>query len=112
MRTIGRTLFCAAFAVALAASAGAAEQVTASIVIKNHTFSPKELSVPAGKRVVLTVDNQDDQPEEFESHSLKVEKVILGKSKGTVRFGPLKPGSYGFFGEFHEATAQGSVVAK
>lgn len=109
---IARTLVCAAFAALAAAPAGAAEQVTASIVIKNHSFQPKALSVPAGKRVVLTVDNQDDQPEEFESHSLKVEKIISGKSKGTVRFGPLKPGSYDFFGEFHEATAQGKVVAK
>lgn len=110
--SIARTLLCAAFALVLAAPAGAAEQVTASIVIKDHSFSPRELSVPAGKRVVLTVDNQDDQPEEFESHSLKVEKIIPGKSRGTVRFGPLEAGKYGFFGEFHAATAQGSVVAR
>jgi hypothetical protein len=38
--------------------------------------------------------------------------VIAGKSQGAVRIGPLKPGRYGFFGEFHEATAQGAVIAE
>jgi hypothetical protein len=29
-----------------------------------------------------------------------------------VRIGPLKPGRYPFFGEFHEATAKGTVIAE
>ena len=29
-----------------------------------------------------------------------------------VRFGPLEPGTYPFFGEFNQATAQGKVVAE
>jgi hypothetical protein len=56
--------------------------------------------------------NSDDTPEEFESNSLKVEKVIPGGSKATVRIGPLKPGRYDFFGEFHEDTAKGVVIAE
>ena len=43
---------------------------------------------------------------------MKVEKVIPGKSKGVVRIGPLKPGRYPFFGEFHEATAKGTLIAE
>ena len=80
------------------------------ITIKDHKFTPTEVKVPADKRVVITVINDDPTPEEFESKTLKVEKIIPGKSKATVRIGPLKPGRYNFFGEFNEATAQGWVV--
>jgi len=83
-----------------------------TITIKDHRFTPAELKVPAGKRITVTVSNDDATPEEFESHELKFEKVIPGKSKGVVRFGPLKPGRYPFFGEFHEDTAQGAVIAE
>jgi hypothetical protein len=62
--------------------------------------------------VQITVVNDDPTPEEFESHEMKVEKVIPGKSKAVVRVGPLKPGRYPFFGEFHEATARGTLVAE
>jgi plastocyanin len=90
----------------------ASAQETYTIVIKDHRMSPAELEVPAGKKIKLLVDNQDPTPEEFESHSLNREKVIPGNSKATIFIGPLKPGSYEFFGEFHEATAQGRIVAK
>ncbi len=83
-----------------------------TLTLKNHKFSPSELKVPANKRVMLTVVNDDPTPEEFESHELKVEKVIPGKSKGVVRIGPLKPGRYPFFGEYHESTAKGAVIAQ
>ena len=68
--------------------------------------------MPANKRIQLTVVNDDPTPEEFESKEMKVEKVIPGKSKGVVRIGPLEPGRYPFFGEFHEATAKGTVIAE
>ncbi|HXZ50394.1 MAG TPA: cupredoxin domain-containing protein [Burkholderiales bacterium] len=83
-----------------------------TIVIREHRFQPSDLTVPSGKRIKLVIDNQDGTPEEFESHELRVEKVIPGGSKGTVSVGPLKPGTYPFFGEFHEATAQGKLHAK
>ena len=83
-----------------------------TLTIKDHKFTPEELKVPANTRVVITVINDDATPEEFESKILKVEKVIAGKSKGTVRIGPLKPGRYPFVGEFHEATAKGVVIVE
>lgn len=84
----------------------------ATITIKNHRFTPAEVKVPANKRVQITVVNDDPTPEEFESHEMKVEKVIPGKSKGVVRIGPLAPGRYPFFGEFNQATAKGVVIAE
>jgi plastocyanin len=83
-----------------------------TIVFKDHRIVPAELQVPAGQKITLIVDNQDATPEEFESHSLKREKVIPGKSKATVKIGPLKPGTYEIFGEYHESTARGRIVAK
>lgn len=91
------------------ASARAQEYV---LTIKNHKFTPEELKVPANKRIVITVINEDATAEEFESNILKVEKVIAGNSRGTVRIGPLAPGRYPFVGEFHESTAKGVVIAE
>jgi hypothetical protein len=93
-------------------AAPASAQETYTIVIKDHRMNPAELEIPAGQKIKLLVDNQDPTPEEFESHSLNREKIIAGNSKGTIFIGPLKPGSYEFFGDFHQATAQGRIVAK
>jgi plastocyanin len=90
--------------------AHAADDIAVSIT--NHKFEPSEINIPANKRVTITVTNNDATPEEFESHALKVEKVIPGKSKGTVRIGPLKPGHYPFVGEYHEDTAKGAIVVE
>ena len=83
-----------------------------TVTIKNHRFEPTEVRVPAGKRVTIYVVNEDPTPEEFESNSMKVEKIIPGKSKGLVRVGPLAPGRYDFFGDFNQDTAKGVVIAE
>ena len=85
---------------------------TFTLVIKDHRFDPAQLDVPAGKKLKLLVKNLDTTPEEFESHDLKREKVIAGNGQATISIGPLKPGTYKFVGEYHEATAQGRIVAK
>ena len=96
-----------------AASAFAADEEF-TLTIKDHTFDPKEITLPAGKKIKLLVVNKDATPEEFESKSLGREKVIPGKSTGTVNLGPLKPGSYSFVEEYHEkeAGAQGTIIVK
>lgn len=90
----------------------AADTPEFKLIIKNHTFEPAELTIPAETKVKLIVDNQDNTPEEFESHELNREKVIPGNSKANIFVGPLKPGTYPFFGEFNEATAQGKLIVK
>ena len=99
-------------AIAGVSNRAAAQEPEIIIVIRNHMFEPAEVRVPANKRVTITVLNDDPTPEEFESLPLKVEKVIPGKSKATIRIGPLKPGRYPFIGEFNEATAKGVVIAE
>ena len=75
-------------------------------------MNPAELQNPAGQKVKLVVDNQGATTEEFESHTLNREKIIPGNSKATIYIGPLKPGTYDYFGDFHQETAQGRIVAK
>ncbi len=83
-----------------------------TLVIKDHLFEPDRLVVPAGQKFKLVVDNQDDSAEEFESDVLHLEKVIPGKTSATLNVGPLQPGEYPFFGEFHEDTTKGVLVVE
>jgi plastocyanin len=109
-----RTALCLLF-VALVASclgANAADTFEATVTLRDHRFEPAELHVPAGKRITLTVINEDALSEEFDSTALKVEKVIAGKSQGVVHISPLSPGNYDFIGEYHETTAKGRVIAE
>ena len=101
-------------AVLAALSLGAVAQADPEfkLVIENHVFTPGTLTVPAGKKVKLVIENRDATPEEFESHALNREKVIPGKSTASIFIGPLKPGEYKFVGEFNEKTAKGVIVAK
>ncbi len=83
-----------------------------TIVIKDHHFVPSEFRIPAGKKVKLIIDNQDATVEEFESHELNREKVIPAKSTMPIFIGPLNAGKYPFFGQFHKATALGTIIAE
>lgn len=90
----------------------AAAQGPYTIVIKEHLFSPSSLTIPAGQKIKLTVDNQDPTAEEFESFELNREKIVGGGKKIIVYLGPLKQGTYKYFGDFHPQTAQGVIVAQ
>lgn len=82
------------------------------IILKNNRFQPSAIEAPAGEKLVLVIQNQDASAEEFESHDLKREKIVPPGETIKVKVGPLKPGSYGFFGEFHQDTAQGTLNVK
>jgi len=111
--TLGAALVAAGVAVfAITGNSGFARAQDLTVTIKDHKFQPTELRVPAKKRFTVYVINDDPTPEEFESTSMKIEKIIAGKSKGVVRIGPLDPGRYEFFGDFNQATAQGIMIAE
>lgn len=82
------------------------------ISIKDHKFTPAEITIPAETKVKLIVKNLDATAEEFESHSMHREKIIPGNSQAVIFIGPLAPGSYEFFGEFNQDTAKGRVIVK
>lgn len=82
------------------------------LVIKDHRFQPAEITIPAGKKIKLLIENRDATPEEFDSYALNREKVIAGNGSGTLYIGPLDPGHYTFAGEFNPSTAQGAINAR
>ena len=82
------------------------------IEIKGNLFFPPEVVIPANKKVKLTFINHDPTPEEIDSFALNREKVIFGNSRGSIYVGPLSPGEYEFFGEFHPNSAVGKVIVK
>lgn len=92
-------------------AATAADSVTLNISLKDHKFEPAELQAPANKALTIVVKNLDPAPAEFESHALKVEKVVVAKGTITVRVRPQSPGRYRFFDDFHSDT-EGYLVVK
>jgi hypothetical protein len=111
---LAKTFFISAAACALLLGAGAAsaQETEVRLVIRDHKFTPAEVNVPARKKIKLIVENQDATAEEFESDELNREKVVPPKGQVTIFVGPLEPGRYPFFGEFHKNTAKGVLVAK
>ncbi len=102
-------------ALALPALVGLASSARAedfALTIKDHRFEPTELEVPAGKDLTLKVTNADATAEEFESNDFDTEKVIPGGQTAMIKIGPLDPGHYEFYGEYHEDSAKGALVAK
>lgn len=110
--SLSRTLLGTLALLALALPAGADEPATIAVTLRDHRFSPAAIHIPQGKPVILKITNQDPTPEEFDSTALKVEKVIVGGTYGTIRLRPLGPGRYPFMGEYHADTAQGVVIAE
>jgi plastocyanin len=104
--------WCLSLVLACAAGSGHAEPPVFEIEIRDHLFYPARITVPRGQKVKLIVTNSDPTPEEFESYELNREKVIMGKHRAIIFIGPLEPGEYPFFGEFHPKTAQGIMVAE
>jgi uncharacterized protein (DUF58 family) len=89
----------------------AEDSVSVQITLKDHKFSPAEPHAPAGKPIVITLKNLDPAPAEFESNTLRVEKVVTGGGTIIMRIRPLEPGRYRFFDDFHPET-QGYLVVR
>lgn len=93
-------------------TAVAADVPEFSLVIRNHLYEPSELKVPADIKFKLHVTNEDATPEEFESTDFSRETVVLPKHSVVIYIGPLRAGTYVFFGDFHRDTAQGRLLVQ
>ena len=97
---------------ALAAAVPAfADDPSFAITLKNNQFVPSEMKIPAGVKVKLVVRNENPTTSEFESNQFHREKVVTPGQEITVFVGPLDPGSYEFFDDFHPQT-RGHLVVK
>lgn len=72
------------------------------VTYSNGQFQPSEVRAPADKPIALRLKNLDGKAMEFESKSLRVEKVIAAKSEGVINVRALKPGRYEFYDDFNE----------
>ena len=108
MRSI---LFLAAALLVAAPVAYAQQGATVSVTVKNHRFQPSQLTAPANVPITIRVRNQDSTRMEFESVSLRVERVIAGNSEGVIQIRPLAPGRYDFFDDFNQE-AEGVLVVR
>lgn len=103
----------AALAAALAPGAtNAADMPSFTLSLKDHHFTPAEVKIPANQRVRFMVTNEDATPAEFESDDFKAEKVIPAGKQVIILIGPLKPGTYEFHDEYHEAASKSRLVAE
>ena len=112
-RPRGRSVAAAAVLGILVSAAPAARADELPVLVfHNHRFEPARIEVPAHQKFKLLVKNTDDTADEFESVELNREKLVTPGQTITVFLGPLDPGEYKFFGDFHQDTAQGILLAK
>ena len=109
--TIARIALAALVVAGACLSATAQQTASVTVSVKNHRFQPTEIHAPANVPIELRVKNLDSAPMEFESVSLRVEKVVTGNDEGVIRLRPLAPGRYEFFDDFHQET-RGALVTK
>lgn len=114
-RIIGRigvkTIAIAGLVTVLVSGSVARAQETPVLELRDHRFVPDRIEVPAHVKFRLLVKNSGNAPAEFESSDLNREKVVTPGQTITVFLGPLEPGTYHFFDDFHQSTT-GLLIAK
>ena len=73
---------------------------------------PKRGETGTNAPIVIKLKNLDAKPMEFESKTLKVEKVVAAGGDATINVRAQKPGRYEFFDEYNEKVARGALVVK
>ena len=96
----------------IAAPAVAQEGTTIVLTVKDHRFDQTQPKAVANKPFTIVVKNQDQTAMEFESKSLRVEKVIPGGAEASFKIRALAPGKYKFEDEFHDKTAKGELIVE
>jgi len=107
----GAIFFAAAFMLPAASSTAPAQEASYALTIHDDRFEPSTLNVKAGVKFQLRVENARKVAAEFESSELNREKVVPPGQSAVIYIGPLAPGTYPFFDDFHQST-RGRLVAK
>lgn len=111
--TLKRTVLAALCAIAiLQAPSSQAQQATEiQLTYSKGQFQPSEVRAPADKPISFRVKNLDAKAMEFESTSLRVEKVVAAGSEGIINVRALKPGRYEFYDDFNDK-ARGALTVQ
>jgi heme/copper-type cytochrome/quinol oxidase subunit 2 len=96
----------------LQVSPSRAQQATeVQVTYSKGQFQPSEVHAPADKPISFRVKNLDAKAMEFESTSLRVEKVVAAGSEGVINVRALKPGRYEFYDDFNDK-ARGALTVQ
>jgi len=96
----------------LQVSPSQAQQATEiRLTYSNGQFQPSQVSAPADKPIAFRIKNLDTKAMEFESSSLRVEKVVAAGTEGIVNVRALKPGRYEFYDDFNDK-ARGALTVQ
>ncbi len=98
-------------AMALLQPAWAETAAEIHVTYSNGQFQPGVVSAPMDKPVIIRVKNLDAKALEFESASLRVEKVVAAKSEAVLNVRALRPGRYEFYDDFN-GKAHGALVVE
>src|SRR5262245_7800042 len=108
---IGATVAVGALSTTATIAPPRAQEHSYSLTIHDTRFEPATLDVKAGTKFKLVVRNARKVTAEFESAELNREKVIPAGQSVVIYIGPLAPGTYPFFDDFHQST-RGQMIAK
>jgi heme/copper-type cytochrome/quinol oxidase subunit 2 len=113
MKTVAAVCAIATLALSpLAVSLAQAQEATEiQLTYSKGQFQPNELRASADKPITLRLKNLDGKAMEFESKSLRVEKVVAANSEGVINVRAQKPGRYEFYDDFNEK-ARGALVVQ
>ena len=110
MKRLMLASFCAL--AALQASPSHAQQATEiHLTYSKGQFQPSQVSAPADTPISFRVKNLDAKAMEFESTSLRVEKVVAAGTEGIINVRALKPGRYEFYDDFNDK-ARGALTVQ
>jgi hypothetical protein len=110
MKNLTLAALCAV-AVLQVAPSQAQQATEIQVTYSKGQFQPSEVSAPADKPIAIRVKNLDAKAMEFESKSLRVEKVVAANSEGVINVRALKPGRYEFYDDFNEK-ARGALTVQ
>src|SRR5581483_8691166 len=79
-----------------------AEEITEiRLTYANGQFEPKEPIARADAPLTIRIKNMEAKAMEFESETLKVEKVIAANSEAILNVRAMKSGRYEFYNDFN-----------
>lgn len=107
-----RLVLAIVFAGAAIFPARAEDIVTYDLSLKDKSFTPSELKVPAGKPFIVKFSNGNAAPAELEAKDLQIEKAAAPNTAIMVRVKAQQPGKYLFVDEYQEDVAKGYITVE
>ena len=90
-------------------SSGGASAPTVTLTAVYTQYAPAEISLPAGKRATIKLDNRDNIEHNLTVEQLEIDKDVEGKKAVSVTV-TAKAGTYQFHCEYHPQQMKGTIT--